>query len=87
LDELTKTAGWQEDIVGGSQEATQAAMKEMQERQAAGEEIDPRSYLTDKGFRYLGSDQWLTPVPEQFKEQYGNWQKENPGQIYFDSVE
>lgn len=87
FDELTKSAGWKEDMMAASQEASDAAMREMQERQAAGEQIDPRQYLPEKGFRYLGAQQWLTPVPEQFQEQYGSWQQEHPGQIYFDSME
>lgn len=87
LDGLTKEADWKSDMMAASQEASDAALREMQERQAAGEEIDPRQFLPEKGFRYLGANQWTSPVPEQFQEQYSNWQTENPGQIYFDSME
>jgi hypothetical protein len=87
FDDLTKKGSWKEDMMAASQEATDSAMSEMQERQGAGEELDPREYLTGKGFRYLGGQQWMTPVPEQYQEQHGAWQKENPGQLYFDSME
>ena len=85
LEELEKTADWRTDMTAASRPLTDAALQELQEKMEAGETIDPRQFLRDKGLRYLGAQQWLNPTPEEFKEQYAAWQAEHPGQIYFDN--
>lgn len=84
LDELVKSADWRTDMTEASQPLTDAALQELQTKMEAGEEFDPRQFLRDKGLRYLGAQQWLSPVPEQFRDQHTAWQGEHPGQIYFD---